>query len=127
MAKLCLDQHHVEKGASVGKDCPRNPAAQVGLERVPDDVDFLLIQCFTDLEETLVVVTFVSKECTNKSTEGVYAQVQFEVVIWWWAWWSLLAVPDFIELRGMGRCASCLLIVLNLFNLVCCFWVARED
>jgi hypothetical protein len=82
LAKLCLNQHHVEKGATVGKDCPRNPVAHVGHERVPDDVDFLLIQCFTDLVETLVVVAFVSKECPDESAEGVYAQAQFKVVIW---------------------------------------------
>jgi hypothetical protein len=42
-AKLCLDQHGVEKGASLAEDCPRNLAAHVSCEIVPDDVDFLLI------------------------------------------------------------------------------------
>ncbi len=83
MAKLCLNHHCVEKGASIGKDFSCNPAAHVSRERVPDDVDFLLIQCFTDLKETLVVVALVSEECPDKSAEGVYAQAQFKVVIWW--------------------------------------------
>jgi hypothetical protein len=43
--------------------------AHVGCERVPNDVDFLLIQCVTNLKETLVVVALVSKECPDKSAE----------------------------------------------------------
>jgi hypothetical protein len=96
--KLCLNQHCVKKRASVAKDCPCNPAAHVGRERVPDDVDFLLIQCVAILEETLVVVALVSKECPDKSTEGVYAEAQFEVVILRGAWWSLLEAPDITNL-----------------------------
>jgi hypothetical protein len=127
LAKLCLNQHRVENRAFASKDCPRNPAAEVGRERVPDDVDFLLIQCFTDLKETLVVVTLISKECPDESAEGVYAQAQFKVVIWQWAWWSLSAALDFIKLHGMGSRTSCLLVVLDSFDLMCCFGVARED
>ncbi len=64
-AKLCLDQHHVEKVASVAEDCPHNPVAHSDRERVPDDVDFLLIQCVTNLKETLVVLALVSEECLH--------------------------------------------------------------
>ncbi len=127
LAKLCLDQHHVEKRAFVAKDCPCNTVAHVGCERVSDGVDFLLIQCVTNLKETLVVVALVSKVCPDKSTEGVNAQAQLEVVIRQWAWWSLLAVPDIIKLRGTGHHALCLFIILDDFDLVCHFWAARED
>ena len=47
-------------------NCPRNLAAHVGRESVPDDVDFLLMKCVTDLEETLVVVALVSEECPDE-------------------------------------------------------------
>jgi hypothetical protein len=58
---------------------------------------------------------------------SLLSQAQFEVVIWWWAWWSLLAAPDFIKLRSMGRRMSRLFVILDGFDLVCRFWVARED
>ncbi len=73
-AKLCLDQHRVEKGASFAEDCPCNPAAHVGCDRVPDDVDFLLIQHVTNLEETLVVAALLSEECPDKHAEGIDTQ-----------------------------------------------------
>jgi hypothetical protein len=48
--ELQFNQDSVEKGASIAQDCPGDSSTHLGCEGVPDNVDLLLVQSFTDLQ-----------------------------------------------------------------------------
>jgi hypothetical protein len=60
-AELCFHQNCVKKRPAIRQYCPRDVAAHIRCERVPDDVDLLQIQRFCNFSHAFVVVALVAK------------------------------------------------------------------
>ena len=48
VTELRFDQDSVEEGASIAQNC--HPSTYIGCEGVPNNMDLLLVQSFTDLQ-----------------------------------------------------------------------------